>query len=237
MSAMRLKIKSRAGSTPRTDKPKLTVSIGKDRGGVAKVVDRGDFSFRETYLDAIAHHELTQLLTSAGLAAVPKVRVSCGFPYGMRGSKKFLGQCWDGKAAKDGRPQIFISPFIDDTKTVLATLLHEMIHATLGTDKGHDGDFSRIARQLGFEKPVRGVVIGPRLDETLDDIIRQRGEYPHAKLEIETAEKEGVVKHDSTRLIKLICPTSGYTARTTKKWLDAHGPLISPVTKKVMKVC
>jgi hypothetical protein len=238
MSAMRVKFKFAAdqkrggGRTKPADSARTEIILSSKRSGAAGT---GDYENRETWLSNAVSDLSAAIKAGSGLS-VPNVRVSCGFPYGKRGSKKFLGQCWAASSATDNKPQIFISPLIDDTETVLAVLAHELCHAAVGAEKGHDPDFNRAARGVGFHKPFRQIHYGSGLKSTLTHVADKLGPYPHAKLSVEEAEKEGVVSHQGTRLIKLVCPKSGYTVRTTKKWLDAHGPVISPVTKQPMKV-
>ena len=43
-------------------------------------------------------------------------------------------------------------------------------------------------------------------------------------------------KKQTTRLIKCSCSACGYTARTSRKWLDTAGAPICPTDKKAM-VC
>lgn len=229
MSAMRIKLKPRSGPS-RSGSPQLVVPSR----GTSYTSDGGhDEANREVYLQRAAKKIGAVIETLTGLK-VPPVRVSCGFPYGMRGSKKFVGQCWDSTAAKDGKPQVFISPFIDDTTQVLAVLTHELLHAAVGPMEGHGAAFSQAANKVGFLRPWRQVVMGSGMVAGVEDMRRQIGDYPHAKLELEEAEKSGAVKHQNTRMVKLTCPKSGYSCRTTRKWLDLHGAPLSPVTKKVM---
>lgn len=116
----------------------------------------------------------------------PLIRVSCGFPSknGLRAQKRVIGECFEGQACTDGRPQIFISPTLADSVKVLATLLHEMLHAAIGCEHGHKKPFSQAARKAGLDgKPTATVVtVGSPLHTILVNYVRQSGAYPHAAI-------------------------------------------------------
>ncbi len=164
---------------------------------------------------------------------LPPVRVSVGWP-GRSNAKKNLGVCWDAAASKDKVPQIFISPTVDEANPALCVLLHQLTHAALGDYTAHNGEFAELARKFGFEAPLRdplgaGSALMVRLN---DEVGKALGPYPHARL---NPEKSGIPKA-GTRLIKCVCEKTGYTVRTTAKWLEEFGPPLSPATKKAMVV-
>src|SRR2546421_8545847 len=101
---------------------------------------------REAWLESAADF-LNDHMESRDLARVA-VRVSCGWPVrggAGSGQKVVVGQCFDGSICKDGKPQIFISPRIDESTEVLGTLLHELVHASVGVQHGHKKPFSQAA--------------------------------------------------------------------------------------------
>lgn len=119
----------------------------------------------------------------AGLAVVP-VRVSCGWPSagGMGDAKAVIGQCFPPQLCKDGVTQIFVSPRIADSVTVLGTLLHELVHASVGCQYGHRKEFSQAARKVGLEGPPTATTVGPVLRPVLERYLAQAGSYPHAAI-------------------------------------------------------
>lgn len=158
-------------------------------------------------------------------ATMVEVRVSVGFPKASgRDSNKVIGQCFNGIASDDGRPQIFISPILDDSARVLDVLLHELIHAVLPLGAGHGAPFKRLAVACGLTGQMTATVASDELKAELTDIIAELGEYPHARLDVSGVKKQG------TRLIKCYCPECGYTVRTSQKWLDLGGAPICPIT-------
>lgn len=185
---------------------------------------------REDWLQAAV-----ELMTDNFIAAgykVPEIRVSCGFP--SRGatsmSKLTIGQCWSSASARDGRAQIFISPLLEDNITVLATLVHEVVHAVVGTAAGHGATFRKCAVLNGLTGKMTATVSTPSLRMRIRDWVRELGDYPHAQLSAMRKVTQ------STRLIKCVCEECGYTVRTTAKWLGALGTPICPCNNESMAV-
>jgi len=184
---------------------------------------------REQWLtDAVA--KLTPLFRGAGLA-VPELRVSCGFPSkgGLATKKKVIGECWDGLCAADGKPQLFISPMLCDAATtqgVLATLIHEMVHASIGCKAKHGPKFKRAMKLVGLEGKPTATTADAAMVERLGRMLIELGPYPHSELMVI---KERKVQ--TTRMHKAECDCCGYTVRLAKKWAD-FGPPICPTDKK-----
>jgi hypothetical protein len=163
-------------------------------------------------------------------APLPAYRVSCSFPSsgGLSRNRKTIGQCWSPSASADNTTEIFISPTQDDPVNVAAVLVHEMVHAAVGTKAGHGPAFRKIALALGLEGPMTATVPGDAFKSMVAPILEKLGEYPHAKLDASTRKKQ------TTRLVKCHCVTCGYTVRTTSKWLaigaphcPAHGEMVA----------
>lgn len=174
---------------------------------------------REAWLTA-AVKALTTDLAAVG-ASVPPVRVSVGFPGGRGRKNAVIGQCWAAEAATDGVAQVFISPTIVEPVQVLATLLHEMIHAVDGNHSGHRGAFAQIARAVGLQAPMTATVPGDALSARLRTVSDGLGAFPHAALRTGVS---GAHRPQGTRMLKVQCPADGYTVRTTAKWLDVGLP-------------
>jgi hypothetical protein len=138
---------------------------------------------REAWL-AFAVAILNDHLRECGLSCVD-VRVSCGWPSrggAGSGQRVVIGQCFDGSVSKDGKPQIFISPRIDESIEVLGTLLHEMVHASVGVQHRHRKPFSQAARKVGLEGPPTATTVGKELVPLLQTFVERMGPYPHAAL-------------------------------------------------------
>jgi len=176
---------------------------------------------REEWLN-LAATALHPMLLQHGATWPEKIRVSVGFPLGKRSA---IGQCWASTASKDGHAEIFIHPQMDDRAQVLRVLLHELIHACTPGD-GHKKGFAKIAKSLGFKKPLtKDVPPEERLTIALGHIAKEMPAYPHAALDAYTEPKK-----QNTRMLKLECPECGYIARTTRGWLEKIGPLCCPCT-------
>ena len=172
---------------------------------------------REQWLHR-AVEALTPMFRDIG-ETVPTVRVSVGFP-GGKSFRKVVGQCWSTAASSDGVSQIFVTPLRggDHTIEVLGTLLHELIHAVDDCASGHRGNYVRIARSLGLTSPWTSTTIGPESHDQLAALAEELGAFPNAAMN----PGEGVVKKQTTRMLKIACPGCGWTARTTAKWIE-HG--------------
>lgn len=196
------------------------------------IENRPTYATREEWLVA-ATDALRPLFAALG-EEIPTVRVSVGFA-GGRGSKtSTIGQCWSGAASADGTAQIFVSPVLGDAARVLDVLAHEIVHAVNFSrgESGHGAAFARIAKRLGLEGKMTATVAGGALASELRAIANRLGAYPHAALS--AADGLGSVPKQGTRMLKVECPESGYTLRTTAKWLDAYGAPICPCHGEVM---
>lgn len=171
---------------------------------------------REQWLmDAIA--ALRPMFQEKGIE-IPEVRVSVGWP-GGRGSKSdTIGQCWNTECSADKKPQIFISPVVSEPLQALATLAHEMIHAADDCTNGHRGPFGKWARAIGLEGKLTATYAGPELESRLISLQDELGNYPHSAL------KKSAPKKQTTRMIKVMCPSCDYTVRTTAKWIEVGLP-------------
>lgn len=177
---------------------------------------------REAWLEH-AVKLFTPVFQTAGYE-VPRVRVACGWPHarGTSAKNRCLGEYWTGEAAADGVPQIFISPYltiVDDAQGVLATLVHEIVHATVGVKANHGKKFRDCALKVGLEGKMTATNAGTNLLGILKGFSNQLGEYPHAKLDL----TKSPVKKQSTRMHKAECSECGYTVRLSQKWLDEVG--------------
>lgn len=172
------------------------------------------FKTREEWLIAAA--ELMAPWLKDLKVELPEMRISCGW---AKRSGKAIGWCYHTDTAKDLVGQIFISPELEDPLTVLATELHELIHLSDDGQSKHSGHFKRVALAVGLEGQMRATVAGPALLVRLGEVAAQLGPYPHSRLEHKTK-----VGTQTTRQLKISCKMCGYTARTTRRWLDVGLP-------------
>ena len=169
---------------------------------------------REIWLEEVASR-LNTVFELAGTKIPNNIRYSCGFPSSR--PNLAIGQCWDAGLSQGGNFEIFVSPYKSDSINVASILVHELIHAAVGTDKGHRKEFRRLAHAVGLEGRMTSTVPGTNLTKLLAEIMNEVGPYPHASLK-----KDETMK--GSRLIKVMCPKCKYTVRVTKKWLSMGYP-------------
>lgn len=172
---------------------------------------------REAWLNQAALL-VTPLFTEVGAKLPDKLQLSVGFPGGGNRRTR-IGECWPSKSSA-GVVQVFVSPVLGTADKVLATLVHELVHAADDCAHGHRGPFARIARQVGLAGKLTATTAGPELAERLVTVAGELGPYPHQALTL----TDGARKVQTTRMLKLTCPTCGYTARTTAKWIEVGLP-------------
>lgn len=163
---------------------------------------------RESWLTAAAD----ALWPITLLNPVP-IRVSCGWPArkALVVRKRRVGECWSHEVSGDGINYLFISPYLADPVDVLATLLHEMIHATLPMKTGHKGPFARAAAAAGLIGKPTQTTAGPELTERLHGIAESLGSYSHSVLDPVQRPKQTT----RLRLWECICPVKVRVASDT----------------------
>lgn len=176
------------------------------------------FDFREQWLMA-GLDAMRPRIAAAGYTLPAQVKIACGFPVGSRGGKKVLAQCIAPEASAAGITEMFVSPTVADPMQALGCILHEAGHACVGVQAGHGAPFKAFCAALGLVGKATEAVPGDECRKWLqDEVLPILGAYPHAAVDPNARKKQG------TRMIKLVCPETGYTVRTTKKWLDVGVP-------------
>ena len=150
---------------------------------------------------------------------VPQARVSVGWPGGRGPKKNTIGQCFATEAAGDKIAQVFISPVLEDPKLVLATLVHELVHAVDDCKSGHKKGFIEIAKKTGLTGKWTATVAGDELAETLKGIAQTLGGYPHSALR--TVERPNVQKTYMLKIVSVNEPD--YFVRMTKGKFEEFG--------------
>lgn len=139
---------------------------------------------REEWLCKVADKIASMIFEPNGYTVPKNIRYSCGFPSknatGLRNRR--IGECWSLDASEDNTFEILISPLLGDAMQAADVLAHEIVHATVGLQHGHKGEFARCARKIGLVGKLTATTAGEELKKTLQAIIDEIGEYPHAKL-------------------------------------------------------
>lgn len=153
------------------------------------------------------------ILPAANMDAEPPFRISIGFPTGR--ASRALACCYKRQVSDDGVNEIFVSPACAESITVLAAVVHELIHACDDCESGHRNFFARTARAAGLTGPLTATAAGDALTRTLQSYVDLLGPIPHAAMNMAKRPKQ------STRMLKLTCLdlTCGFTFRTTARQL------------------
>ena len=157
---------------------------------------------REEFLTK-AVSELRGVFTKKGLELPQNIVVSCGWPSQSIG--KVIGECWSNDQSDGGVFEIFISPrlsVISGAEGVLATLTHELLHVSVGTEYGHKVPFKKAMKKIGLEGKPSASHAGDDLIADLDIIAGVLGEYPHKTLNLKPKLQKTGVK----TLTKMCCP-------------------------------
>jgi hypothetical protein len=195
---------------------------------------------RESWLEA-ALVLLGPLFAAANMTLPEKLHVSVGFPSKMALSsrKQRIGECWAGRVSADGTAHIFISPVLDNPVEALATLVHEAIHAIIGTEHGHKAPFVKAMNAIGLTGKPTATEAGETLRVALEALLEKLGPYPQPKFNATELQKEIDKKKQTTRLLKASCAQGGeapYTVRVTRVHLDKHGSPWCPCHQQAMAV-
>jgi SprT-like family len=134
------------------------------------------FEYREAWIAAAVEFFKPEF-EAYGYPFHAQVRVTCGWPSrgGLAPKKRTVGECWSTTASADGANEIFISPVISDPVEVVSVLLHELVHAAVGTKYGHGEVFRSLAVKMGLTGPMRSTFPSPHLKERLNTLCQQLG--------------------------------------------------------------
>ncbi len=173
---------------------------------------------REEYL-SLAAYMLGDAVQHISNLSMPGVRLSVGFPLGARLTKNntTTGQCWQGQNTSDGVAQIFISPVLNDTVTVIGELAHELGHVLWPQDKHKKGTaFESYCKALNLQGPLDKTMPGDDFKRyVMNRIVPVLGSYEllHGRIDV-------IVKPQAqkTYMLKASCKCCGHMLRQT----DTH---------------
>ena len=178
---------------------------------------------RETWLEQ-ANAKIQERIFDEACLNIPKdVKISVGFPLGYRAGCKneTVGVCHPRSHSDAGVNEIFINPTRDDGLEILGTLVHEDIHAIDDCQDGHGSKFRSMALACGLTGQMRATTNSPELEEKLQQIILELGEYPHSKV-------RAYKKKQSARMLKHVCENEcGASCYQSAKQSDENPMLCS----------
>ena len=183
---------------------------------------------REDWLTA-AVSELKPFFLLNGVSISDKIRVSCALPSNAKRTNfKSVGECFPNTNSADAHFEIFISPVLADPIKVFETLIAMLCHTANGA-LNHGKPYQKIADAMlllpnGTQSArYKSVTHGDAFVQAYKQIIDSLGVYAHAELSASVGKKQ------STRMLKCVCPSCGYTVRLTAKWAFKHGNLNLPL--------
>ncbi len=186
---------------------------------------------RESWLNDVAQ-QMAPMFARLDAPLPDRVRIAIGFTStGKRGKR--IGECWDNRCSEDGHFEIFIVPNLAESADLMpmqvaAILAHELVHAAVDIPAGHGKLFRRVAKGIGLAGKMTATVAGPDFEAAVKPILALAGPLPHGRLNtggLPTEEGEPKTtgpKKQTKRHIKCKC-ACGYTARTSRKWIDKVG--------------
>jgi hypothetical protein len=167
---------------------------------------------RESWLNA-ALDEIRDYAKVKGADPIPAdCRVSVGFP-GGGSARKRIGECWTRAASSIGVNELFVSPIVKTPAAMLDILVHEACHAMDDCRSGHGKAFKRNATAMGLTGKMTATVAGPELAGYLAGLVDTLPKLEQGSLSLSGRKKQ------STRMLKVQCPSCEYTVRTTEKWI------------------
>lgn len=135
---------------------------------------------RESWLMAATELLNKEFFSGRGYSLPNKIQVACGIPFG---SAKAVGQYWPPSNTEDETINIFICPSLGEPIRVLATHLHELVHAATPGEK-HGGAFKKLAREFGLAGKLTATYAeeGSELWNKLAALSTSLGDYPHSPM-------------------------------------------------------
>ena len=150
-----------------------------------------------------------------GIPLPHNIRASMGFPTGGR---RYVGECWSPDVSTSDTVEIFISPVLQTDYDIANILVHELIHAAIGTEKGHNKEFKHYAKLLGFDYRNSSKVDEPTeiTKSWIKPILKNIGKSSHTPM---LSEEIYPNKMKTQNLVKCWCPYCDITLRMSKKWI------------------
>jgi hypothetical protein len=155
--------------------------------------------------------------------------------------KRVVATCYARAASSDGTNEILVRLDQADALEVCDHILHELVHAADDCKHGHGRPFERIARHLGLVGKLTSTRLGAEARARCQRIIAKLGPFPHAPLDLAGGRRSGPSRQKN-RHVKTTCMDQnegepcGYTARTSRTWIDRAGPPLCPIHETPMVV-
>lgn len=187
-----------------------------------------DFNTRETWLNAAAAILIDEIIQPVISIEKPLMRYSLTAPKTHLKNSRVLGECWAKEASADNTHEIFLTANLGctDSVLILATLLHEQLHAYDNLEHGHTAPFINLCKLTGLEggetakaknsftatRPTAGLAV------LLQDIVDTIGEIPHGAL---NAAASGKPKQKNRQLLIECTNNCGFKFRASQKAINS----------------
>lgn len=160
---------------------------------------------------------------------IPYVRLSVGFPLGLRGpkaplqqgqqQKSIASQCFEPGSTEDGIAQIFINPLYDNSEAVLTHLTHELAHVT-SQDPSHviAGPYDQLRKKWGLVGRATAPVKNQWLDGVFQNVLVAIGPYEDVHAKVIVSPTGG--KKQATFMKRVFCRCCGDLERRTKTHIE-----------------
>lgn len=201
---------------------------------MAKATNPKTYDTSEAWLNAgmlLMEKRLLKELKEPARKLPAKWRARVGFPFQ---SPKAIGQCFSPESSASETVEMWICPTQEEPVTVLNILLHESIHATVGTKEGHKGEFKKMANQLGMAGKMTSAMVAPDHPnyKVLEEVAEALGPYPHQKM-VKTRKKGqaggGWVRYVSEE-------NEGFKVVVSPKMVEEYGPPKDPWNRDMIPV-
>ncbi len=182
---------------------------------------------RETWLKA-AMAQLDKTFFKPGGHTLPdQLFVSIGWAKNP-GKGDAIGQCFPPAWSQGEKAvNMFICPRLGDPIDVLATLLHQMVHASVGCEHGHKAPFKKVIREFGLAGKATATYAEPGSEchTRLTAVAEALGPYPHVPMIARKKSKRGSMG-GWVRLMSTNEET--YKVLVGPKMLEEHGYPVDP---------
>ncbi len=167
---------------------------------------------REQFLEGAVRAMDKALLAPAGLRMPEHWTIATS----LTTRRKAIGQCHYPQASGDGKTtQLLICPRLSEPLVVMATVLHEMVHAALGAENyGHGKPFADACKAIGLTGKPRHATV--------------EADTPLAAKVLAIAERLGGYPHPGLRLVASGKPSGGGWVRYESVGLDGYKVVVSP---------
>lgn len=144
------------------------------------------------------------------------------------GKGNAIGQCFPPAwSSNEKTVNMFICPRLSDPVEVLATLLHEMVHAAVGCEHGHKAPFKKVIKEFGLAGKATATYAEPgsQCHSVLTEVSELLGPYPHVAMVARKKSKRGSMGG----WVRLMSTNEeNYKVLVSPKQLEEHGYPVDP---------